>query len=136
MVPYLLKEHVHQNHAGSLPQSVMKDALPGRWRLSGDPYVESTGPFDADGERESQREEAEREAEGDVHIETLGVVPKYHYRAHLGIASAGRGARNNKLVWKGYWSYNKLTDDWAAFGLKNDRPFYWSRVRSYGVGGK
>ena len=28
-----------------------------------------------------------------------------------------------------------LTDDWAEFGLRNDRPFMWSRVRSYGMGG-
>jgi F-box protein 9 len=113
---------------------VIRDALIGRWRLTGDPYG-STRPTVADREQEIHGEETENEVEGDVHIETLGVVPRYHYRMHLGVASAGRGARNNKLVWKGYWSYNKLTDDWAEFGLKNDRPFYWSRVRSYGTGG-
>jgi F-box protein 9 len=52
---------------------------------------------------------------------------------YLGVSSAGRATRNNKLVWQGYWSYNRLTDDWAVFGLKNDRPFYWSRVKSYGM---
>ncbi len=137
VVPYLLKEHIHQNHPGGLPQSVIRDALLGRWRLSGDPYGRLTRPTEVDEEQEiQQEEETENEVEGDVHIETLGVVPRYDYRMHLGVASAGRGARNNKLVWKGYWSYNKLTDDWAEFGLKNDRPFYWSRVRSYGTGGK
>lgn len=137
VVPYLLKEHVHQNHAGGLPQSVIRDALLGRWRLSGDPYGPLTRRTGVDEEQEiHQEEETENEVEGDVHIETQGVVPRYDYRMHLGVASAGRGARNNKLVWKGYWSYNKLTDDWAEFGLKNDRPFYWSRVRSYGTGGE
>lgn len=125
VVPYLQKEHLHSNHPGGLPQVVMKDALPGRWRLSGHPY---TSPIEGE-------EGEEQEIEGDVHIETLGVVPKYHYRMHLGISSAGKasGTRSNKLVWKGYWSYNKLTDDWAEFGLRNDKPYYWSRVRSYGV---
>jgi F-box protein 9 len=136
VVPYLLKEHVHQNHAGGLPQSVIRDALLGRWRLSGDPYEELTRTTEAGGGQEINREEMENQVEGDVHIETQGVVPRYDYKMHLGLASAGRGTRNNKLVWKGYWSYNKLTDDWAEFGLKNDRPFYWSRVRSYGTGGQ
>lgn len=134
VVPYLLKEHVHQNHAGGLPQSVIRDALLGRWRLSGDPYKGLIRTTEGDGEEENYLQETENEVEGEVHIETLGVVPRYDYRMHLGVTSAGRGARNNKLVWKGYWSYNKLTDDWAEFGLKNDRPFYWSRVRSYGTG--
>ena len=98
----------------------MKDALCGRWRLSG-----PDAGFAAVGE--------EAETEGELHIETEGVVPKYTYRMHLSFGSAGRGARNNKLNWKGYWSYNKLTDDWAEFGLRNDRAFIWSRVKSYGT---
>ena len=48
-------------------------------------------------------------------------------------AKAG-GAKNIKLAWRGFWSYNKLTDDWAEFGLKNDKAFWWSRVASYGLG--
>jgi len=126
VVPYLRKEHLHSNHSGALPQSVMKDALSGRWRLSGDPY----GPAKAVAE-----DEEEVEVEGDVHVETLGVVPKYHYRLLLSVSSAGKASatRSNKLVWKGFWSYNKLTDDWAEFGRRNYKPFYWSRVRSYGI---
>jgi len=49
------------------------------------------------------------------------------------VGNTGRGATNNKLMWQGYWSYNRLTDDWAEYGLKNDRAFYWSRVKSYGL---
>lgn len=128
VVPYLRKEHLHSNHSGGLPQSVMKDALPGRWRLSGNPYLTRPSVTELGGGQEL-------EPEGDIHIETLGVVPRYHYRMHLSISSAGKstGTRSNKLGWKGYWSYNKLTDDWAEFGLRNYKPFYWSRVRSYGV---
>jgi F-box protein 9 len=124
VVPYLHLEHVHKNHGG-LPSAPMKDAVIGRWRLSG-----PTVPGDADGEMIGEKE-------GVVHVETAGATPKYLYKMVLLMGSAGRGARNNKLNWQGYWSYNKLTDDWATFMMKNDRhrPFYWSRVRSWGIEG-
>lgn len=114
VVHHLIAENVHTHHTSSLlPSSVMKDALRGRWRLSS---IEEDG------------------AEGDVFVETEGVVSKYTYKMHLTLAHAGKGARNNKLAWKGFWSWNRLTDDWGEFGLRNDRAFYWSRVRSYGMG--
>lgn len=109
----------HGFHAPSLlPSAVMKDALRGRWRLSGPGDGVSVG----------------EEAEGDVHVETEGVVPKYMWKMQFALGSAGRGTRNNKLTWKGFWSYNRLTDDWGEFGLKNDKAYYWSRVKSYGMG--
>jgi F-box protein 9 len=97
----------------------MKDALKGRWRLTGPLSLPHGNP---------------EEVEGDVLIETEGVVSKYTYHMRLALAHAGKGARNNKLAWKGFWSYNRLTDDWGEFGLKNDRAFYWSRVKSFGTG--
>lgn len=121
VVHHLVKENMHDFHGNSLPGSVMKDALHGRWRLSGpassaiDPVTETI------------------ESEGDVHIETEGVVPKYTYKMLLALAHAGKGARNNKLAWKNFWSYNRITDDWGEFTLRNDRAFYWSRVKSYGI---
>ncbi|KAH3958646.1 hypothetical protein HBI56_208550 [Parastagonospora nodorum] len=111
VVPYLYTEHMHKHH-GSLPSAPMKDALLGRWRI--------TGPEPS-------------ETEGTLIVETAGVTPKYMYKMVLGLGTAGKGAKNNKLTWQGYWSYNRLTDDWGEFGLKNDRAFYWSRVRSYGM---
>ncbi|KAF2675911.1 hypothetical protein K458DRAFT_323487 [Lentithecium fluviatile CBS 122367] len=124
VVPYLSVEHVHRNH-GALPSAPMKDAVLGRWRLTGPTVLNGVGDVDEEGEKE-----------GGLLIETDGATPKYMYKMVLSLLSAGRGsgARNNKLAWQGYWSYNKLTDDWAAFGLRNDRPFYWSRVKSYGMG--
>ncbi|KAL9046580.1 MAG: hypothetical protein Q9214_000616 [Letrouitia sp. 1 TL-2023] len=120
VVQYLTKEnmHSHHNRESMLPSTVMRHALRGRWRLSG---------FE---------EEGERQDEGDVHIETEGVDPKYLYKLQLALRSAGGpgGTRNNKMLWKGFWSYNRLTDDWAAFTLRNDRAFFWSRVKSYGMG--
>lgn len=131
VVHYLNKENVHSHHAGALPSSVMNNALRGRWRLSGNPYQALN-----DNSKEAEEEE------GTVHIETEGADagsanPKYIYKMALQLRSASRNpsaTRNNKLAWIGYRSYNKLTDDWAEFGLKNDRAFFWSRVRSYGDG--
>jgi F-box protein 9 len=119
VVPYLSLEHMHKNH-GALPSAPMKDAVLGRWRLTG-PTVPGV-------------EDDEAEKEGGLMVETAGATPKYIYKMVLSLGSAGRGARNNKLSWQGYWSYNKLTDDVGTFSLKNDRPFYWSRVRSWGKG--
>ena len=73
------------------------------------------------------------EAESDLVIETEG-VGKYYYRMELGFRTAGKGTRNNKLNWRGFYSYDRMTDDWGEFGLKNYRPFFFSRVRSYGIG--
>lgn len=121
VVHHLTKENMHQKHTGALPSAVMKDALGGRWRLS--------GPGDG-----SSSEDAE--TEGDVHVETDGVVQKYIWKMQFSLGSGGRkdGARNNKLSWVGFWSYNRLTDDWGEFGLKNDKAFWFSRVRGYGMG--
>ncbi|KAF3004968.1 hypothetical protein E8E13_008023 [Curvularia kusanoi] len=116
VVPYLYIEHMHKNH-GNLPSAPMKDALLGRWRLTGPEVPEAE----------------EGEKEGTLIIETAGATPKYFNKMVLNVSSAGRHAKNNKLTWQGYWSYNRLTDDWGEFGLKNDRAFYWSRVKSYGM---
>lgn len=126
VVPYLQKDYMHYQHqGGNLPQAVMKDSLKGRWRLSGD-------PFGLKSQRDAlQGLEDEAEAEGDIHIETEGVVSKYKYIMQLRFGSAGKVTKNNKLNWVGYWSHNKLTDDIAEFGLKNDRPYFWSRVKSW-----
>lgn len=75
-----------------------------------------------------------KDAEGGVFIETEGVGPKYIYRLELSLKTAGKAAKNNKLAWKGFWNYNRLTDDWAEFTLRNDKAFFFSRVRSYGSG--
>lgn len=122
VVHHLTKENVHDHHGNVLPNSVMKDALCGRWRLTG-PLASTLNP--ATGEKEE---------EGEVRVETEGVTEKYTYHMHLALAHAGKGNRNNKLAWKNFRSYNRLTDDWGEFWLKNDRAFYWSRVRSYGMG--
>jgi F-box protein 9 len=115
-------------HTSALPSSVMKDALRGRWRLSGpaSSHINSPGSPAADLDVE--------EMEGEVYVETEGVVPKYTYVLHMALAHAGKGARNNKLAWKGFWSWDKEREDYGRFELRNDKAFYWSRVKSYGLG--
>lgn len=130
VVHHLTKEnmHGHHNRESTLPSAVMRHALRGRWKLSGSLNLDRTAPSaGVDG----------HSPEGQVHVETEGVDPKYMYKMVLELRSTGResgSTRNNKLIWKGFWSHNRLTDDWAAFGLKNDRAFFWSRVKSYGTG--
>ncbi|KAI1375419.1 hypothetical protein F4677DRAFT_137343 [Hypoxylon crocopeplum] len=123
VVHHVTKDNVTLHHGGAgahLPSAVMSSALKGRWRLSSALDNAEAGPADV---------------EGDLFVETEGVSPQYMYRMELTFRSAGKAsARNNKLAWKGFWSYNKLTDDWAEFALKNGKPFFFSRVRSYGVG--
>ncbi|KAK4556494.1 hypothetical protein LTR86_006638 [Recurvomyces mirabilis] len=128
LTPQNMNVHAHHRADSLLPSAVMKDALRGRWRLSG-PASLTKEPFDPfHPERELS------EPEGEVHIETQGATSKYTYRILLQMSHAGKGARNNKLAWKGFWSCNRLTDDVGEFGLRHDKAFYWSRVRSFGMG--
>ncbi|PNY25151.1 Uncharacterized protein TCAP_04912, partial [Tolypocladium capitatum] len=130
VVPHLTRDllHLHRDreHHAHLASAPMRRALRGRWRLS--PSLRPP-PRDV-----RSAADTEGEHEGDLFVETEGVGDKYTYRMDLALRSAGRAARNNKVVWRGFYSYNKLTDDWAVFELKNDKPFYFSRVRSYGMG--
>lgn len=115
----LLQQHA-KNGAPHLPSAIMSQAHKGRWRLSS-----SIDNSDVD----------LAGVEGDLFVETEGVAAKYLSRMELSLKSAGK-SRNNKLMWKGFWYYNKLTDDWGEFGLKNDKAYYFSRVKSYGFRGE
>ncbi|KAJ4295937.1 hypothetical protein N0V88_004639 [Collariella sp. IMI 366227] len=123
VVHHLTREAVALHAGGAnphLPSAVAQSVLKGRWRLAkeGDnPGVSLS------------------EVEGDVMIETEG-VSRYIYRLDLALGTAGRGTRNNKLGWKGFYSYNRLTEDWAEFTMRNSKPFFFSRVRSYGPRGE
>ncbi|KAI9850338.1 MAG: hypothetical protein M1838_005843 [Thelocarpon superellum] len=104
---------------------------PSRSAIAPGSTTQSAGA-DADASAGIHDREVDQE-EGSIRIETSdGPRAKYAFTSLLTLRSAGRnGPRNNKLVWKGLWSYNRLTDDWAQFSLRNDKPFFWSRVRSY-----
>ncbi|TGO59967.1 hypothetical protein BOTNAR_0153g00210 [Botryotinia narcissicola] len=122
-----LLEYHRRNQSSHLPSSVMSDARRGRWRLSS--INDSPSP-DVDVEPSSKV----GGSEGTLFVETEGVHEKYFYRMELKMTSAGKTVKNNKLAWNGFWNYNRLTDDWGEFTLRNDKAFFWSRVKSYGMG--
>lgn len=108
---------------------VMKHALRGRWRLG--------HSLAANEHTVADIATAGLGADGDLFIETEGAGPRYMYTMQLALRSSSKSknsVKNNKLQWKGFWSYNQLTSDWAPFQLKNDRAFFFSRVKSYGLG--
>lgn len=196
VIPVFARENMVGNvkeadreHAGGPVNAVMREALRGRWRITGpisgpaplpdtplstygrevDDYSAGLGKRPGEYAKEPrafspsnlstslnpvlitdpegidpQGLEEEEEDEGTLHIETQGVLPKYLWKMEFRIGSTkntsastedtGGPTRNNRLSWKGFWSYNRLTDDWGEFGLRNDRAFFWSRVRRWGVG--
>ncbi|KAH8434141.1 putative F-box protein (Pof7) [Aspergillus melleus] len=157
------QHHRHTSEAGHalsgatepippVAMGALKQAQRGRWRLAHpspssespeedaptDPisdFLSSTGKTSSDDMLDPR----------DIVIETEGVGPKYTYVLYLSLRSTGTASRpnsgeappntskNTKLAWKGYWSYNKLTDDWAEFRLRNDRAFAFRRVRGWGM---
>ncbi|KAI2777469.1 hypothetical protein F4815DRAFT_480901 [Daldinia loculata] len=136
VVHHLTRDNVALHRGGSgphyLPSAVMGSALKGRWRLS------SSADKNNDSTNNTNAGTTLADAEGDLYVETEG-VGKYMYRMELTFRGTGKAAamnrnNNNRLTWKGFWSYNRQTDDWAEFPLKNGKPFFFSRVRSYGIG--
>jgi len=141
VVHHLTKDAVEMHRGGAmahLPSHVVQPAFRGRWRLSS---AALGGGIDGGDGRGGDEKKEDKEVpapsllsgEGDLFVETEG-HKQYIYRLELSLRSAGKGSRNNKLVWRGHYSYNTLTDDWGEFGLKNDKPFFFSRVKSYGTG--
>lgn len=110
-------------------QQLMKHALRGRWRM--------VHPSESKDEGVSNIATGSFGENGDVHIETEGAGPRYLYTMHLSLKSVSRAkkaVKNTKLQWKGFWSYNQHSHLWSEFQLKNDRAFYFSRVKTYGLG--
>lgn len=122
VVPHLTRDalalHAGSARAPHLPSAVMKYGQRGRWRLARAADNPLAGAEDL---------------EGDLFVEMEGVT-KHIFRMDLSFRTAGKGAKNNKLVWKGFYIYDRLTDDWADFGMKHYRPWFFSRVKSYGAG--
>ncbi|KAM3528472.1 hypothetical protein MY4038_005884 [Beauveria bassiana] len=136
VVHYMTRDAVrlHRDAASQhhhLPGAVMRLAHRGRWKLSppGHGAVVGTGGG-------GRGRGAAPSGDDELAVETEGVGSKYVFKMDLQVRSAGKStaSRNNKLVLYGFYSYNKLTEDWAEFVLKNNKPFFFSRVRSYGLG--
>ncbi|EFX00855.1 f-box protein [Grosmannia clavigera kw1407] len=127
VVHHLTRDQTLQHRDGA-----MKYAMRGRWRMSGIGAAQDSQDSPDSPEAFSSLAAATA-AENKIVVETEG-VGKYYNRMEFTMQTAGKGTRNNKLNWRGFYSYNRLTDDWGEFGLKNDKPFFFSRVRSYGLG--
>ncbi|WWC89036.1 uncharacterized protein L201_003954 [Kwoniella dendrophila CBS 6074] len=63
-------------------------------------------------------------------LEPGNETPKYEFEMELILKSTGRG-RWNKLEILEYRSINLLTGEVLALALKHQKPFYFSKVRSY-----
>ncbi|EPS29371.1 hypothetical protein PDE_04320 [Penicillium oxalicum 114-2] len=161
VVPHISKENVmaarpathksHQRHASDqgyphagaaepvppVAMNALKHGLRGRWRL--------VSPLDFTDDAEDYNSPPSATSKSpsfdprDLIVETEGVDPKYRYTMHLSLRSSSvtkahpNPPRNTKLAWRGFWSYNKMTDDWGEFGLRNDRAYVFRRVRGWGL---
>lgn len=141
----------------AVASGALKSAHRGRWHLI--PPFAVDKPVDESSTKDTQppapRARQDPLSEGapdprDILIETEGANSKYTYSMHLSLRSTASGGmatrsgtphelgvtntpKNTKLAWRGFWSYNHLTDDWAEFQLRNDRAFVFRRVRGWGM---
>ncbi|KAL1864353.1 hypothetical protein Daus18300_007777 [Diaporthe australafricana] len=123
VVHHMTKEALALHKGGAmahLPSSAMQHALRARWRLSSAADL-----------TDEDKDLSLADSEGNVSIESDG-GGNYLYRMELSLRTAGKSASNNKLAWRGFYSYNKSADVWDEFTLKDIKPFFFSRVKSYG----
>ncbi|KAF3936774.1 hypothetical protein ABW19_dt0202986 [Dactylella cylindrospora] len=122
----------HQNPltAPTLPSSLhhLKGLLPGRWRVSFNPLTYPSPTASSDAEELGSRIEVETEGSSrdGRYVYMLDLTLKMRPK---GIT--GRRGYGDRLAWNSYTSWNRLTDDRGVFSLKNDKPFYFSRVKAY-----
>lgn len=136
VVHHMTKDNIALHKGGAmahLPSSVMQQALRARWRLSSP--ADQVGGGGEGGEKDAVRSNRSNlaDAEGDVFVESDG-GGNYLFRMELSMRTAGKAARNNKLAWRGFYRYNKSAEVWDECGLANEKPFFFSRVKSYGFG--
>ncbi|KAK6361450.1 hypothetical protein TWF730_005178 [Orbilia blumenaviensis] len=103
----------------------IKHILPARWRVHFNP---DTYPSPNSTDEPGHRIEIESKGSDTAgrYINTLDLTLKMRPR---GIG--GRRGYGDRLSWNSYTSFNVLTEDRGSYSLKNDKPFYFSRVKSY-----
>ncbi|KAJ5653205.1 hypothetical protein N7490_000208 [Penicillium lividum] len=118
--------------------NALRHAHRGRWCLTS-PVARSEDSPEEQNPAAGLRGPEESSDSRDLIIETEGVEPKYVNIMHLSLRSPSASkshvnpSKNTKLIWRGYWGHNTLTDDWGEFGLRNDRAFVFRRVRGWGL---
>ncbi|POS87061.1 hypothetical protein EPUL_002976, partial [Erysiphe pulchra] len=120
VVPFLTKQNLEARQ--SVAPKFMQQALRGRWRLA-----KFSGLHDI---KSSNR----INDENDVFLETEGVNQKYLYQLKLSLRSTNRACKNNKLIWQYFRSFNRITNEIDQFCIKEEKAFFWSRVKSYANG--
>jgi F-box protein 9 len=119
--------------------ATMRHALRGRWRIA-PPSIPCPYLPNVDNPTLSSvvtLDEIDIETEGPA-----GGCDKYIYKLRLAIrntssgnqnttAKGSHGAKSTRLLWKGFWSYNCISDDWSVFRLRNDRAFVWVKVGAW-----
>lgn len=131
VVHHMTKEALALHRRGEmahLPSSVMQHALRARWRLSS-----AADNTDDPGGEGGKAVVSLADSEGDLFVESDG-GGNYLYRMELSLRTAGKAGRNNRLVWRGFYSYNKTAEVWDELSLNEFKPFFFSRVKSYGFG--
>ncbi|KAL3480695.1 hypothetical protein BJX99DRAFT_220099 [Aspergillus californicus] len=132
----------NQEPVPPIAMDALKRAQWGRWRLA-KPTSQPDPPEEKSGYSFPNQDPTLDPRDLIIEAEGKG-APKYIYVLHLALRSTTarpanaspmhpNSSKNTKLVWKGYWSYDKLADGWTEFGLKNDRAFVFRRVRGWGM---
>ncbi|KAF3922065.1 hypothetical protein ABW20_dc0108179 [Dactylellina cionopaga] len=103
----------------------IKHILPGRWRIIFNPI---TYPSPNTLEEPGSKIQIETEGSGanSRYINTLDLTLKMRPKG-----VGGKRGYGDRLSWNSYTSWNRLTDDRGVYSLKNDKPFYFSRVKAY-----
>ncbi|RKF64891.1 F-box protein pof7 [Erysiphe neolycopersici] len=117
VVPFLTRQNLETRQSAA--PKFMQQALRGRWHLAKFSSFHNI--------KTSNR----INDENDVFIETEGVNQKYLYQLKLSLLSTNRACKNNKLIWQYFRSFNRLTNEIDQFSTKEEKAFFWSRVKSY-----
>ncbi|RVD88675.1 uncharacterized protein DFL_002851 [Arthrobotrys flagrans] len=124
---YNYLDSIKATTSSTLPSHLnnIKHILPARWRVHFNPHTyPSPNSTDEPGHR-IQIESKGSDTAG-RYINTLDLTLKMRPK---GIG--GRRGYGDRLSWNSYTSFNVLTEDRGSYSLKNDKPFYFSRVKSY-----
>ncbi|CAG7925371.1 unnamed protein product [Penicillium olsonii] len=128
----------------AVASNALKHARRGRWHLASP--TDTPEPSDSAWKPESgATEKPLLSDQRDILIETEGVDSRYVNTMHLSLRSSTtpkaaqaspappNPSKNTKLAWKGFWSYNKISEEWGEFGIPNDRAYVFRRVRGWGL---
>ncbi|KAF3907528.1 hypothetical protein AA313_de0201824 [Arthrobotrys entomopaga] len=116
--------HTSNAITSALPNNI-KHMLPGRWHAVFNP-VTYPSPNSTEEPGGRIRVEAEGAGVNNRYINILDLTLKMRPKG-----VGGRRGYGDRLAWNSYISWNRLTDDRAAYTLKNDKPFYFSRIKAF-----